>query len=98
MQDDRVGTVGIRDLKARLSRHLKRVRAGARLVVTERGRPIAAIVPGEAPGATAEIAWAREMAAGGRAQWSAGKPRGTRQRVVLTGGPSMSDTVLEDRR
>ena len=91
-------TVGVRDLKARLSRHLKRVRAGARLVVTERGRPIAAIVPEAAPAETAEITWAREMAATGRAQWSAGKPGGARERVALTGGPSMSDTVLGDRR
>ncbi|NUR56970.1 MAG: type II toxin-antitoxin system prevent-host-death family antitoxin, partial [Acidobacteria bacterium] len=40
-----MNTVGIRELKAQLSRHLKRVRAGARLVITERGRAIASIQP-----------------------------------------------------
>ena len=38
-------TVGVRELKNRLSHHLKRVRAGARLTVTERGKPIATLAP-----------------------------------------------------
>ena len=42
-------TVGIRELKAHLSRHLKRVRSGSRLLVTERGRVIASIDPVETP-------------------------------------------------
>ncbi len=40
-------TVGIRELKAHLSRHLKRVRSATRLMVTERGRSIATISPVE---------------------------------------------------
>ena len=40
-------TVGVRELKTHLSRHLKRVRAGSRLLVTERGRAIATINPVE---------------------------------------------------
>jgi prevent-host-death family protein len=38
-------TVGIRELKARLSTYLKQVKAGASLIVTERGQPIGRIVP-----------------------------------------------------
>jgi prevent-host-death family protein len=38
-------TVGIRELKARLSNYLKQVKAGATLTVTERGQPIGRIVP-----------------------------------------------------
>jgi prevent-host-death family protein len=38
-------TVGIRDLKTHLSRHLKRVRSGTRLLITEHGRSIATISP-----------------------------------------------------
>jgi prevent-host-death family protein len=34
-------TVGIRELKAHLTRYLERVRSGIKLTVTERGRPIA---------------------------------------------------------
>ena len=37
--------VGIRDLKARLSHHLDRVKAGKTIVVTQRGRAIARLVP-----------------------------------------------------
>lgn len=38
---------GIRDLRDHLSRHLARVRAGEDLLITDRGRPIARLVPVE---------------------------------------------------
>ena len=38
-------TVGIRDLSHRTSHVLNRVRAGERLVVTDRGEPIAVVIP-----------------------------------------------------
>jgi prevent-host-death family protein len=38
-------TVGIRELRQNLSAVLKRVKAGERLVVTERGRPVALLGP-----------------------------------------------------
>jgi len=37
--------VGIRELRADLSRLLKRVEAGEEIVVTDRGRPVARITP-----------------------------------------------------
>ncbi len=37
--------VGVRELRQNLSRYLRRVRAGERLVVTERGRPLAVLAP-----------------------------------------------------
>lgn len=37
--------VGIRELRQDLSRYLRRVRAGERLIVTERGRPLAVLAP-----------------------------------------------------
>ena len=43
-----MGDVGIADLKARLSEHLRKVRAGQTLTVMDRGVPIACIVPHEA--------------------------------------------------
>ena len=64
-------TVGIRDLKTHLSRHLKRVRAGARLLVTDRGRGIASLAPIEE---RADLSWAHRLVAEGRAHWSGGKP------------------------
>ena len=38
-------TVGVAELKARLSRHLKRGQAGREILVTHRGQPVAKIVP-----------------------------------------------------
>ena len=87
-------TVGIRELKAHLSRHLKRVRSGARLMVTERGRPIATITAVEAP---ADVDWAYRLVAEGRAQWSGGKPVGSLRPARATGRRTVSDAVLEDR-
>jgi prevent-host-death family protein len=37
--------VGIRELRQDLSRYLRRVRAGERLIVTERGTPLAVLEP-----------------------------------------------------
>jgi prevent-host-death family protein len=37
--------VGVRELKARLSEYLGRAAAGEELVVTDRGRPVARLVP-----------------------------------------------------
>ena len=87
-------TVGIRELKTHLSRHLKRVRSGARLLVTEHGRAIATINPVEA---AADIEWAHELVAEGRAHWSGGKPTGASKPVAATGKRTASLVVLEDR-
>jgi len=40
-----VATVGIRDLRDGLSRHLADVQAGTEITVTDHGKPIAKIVP-----------------------------------------------------
>jgi prevent-host-death family protein len=50
-------TVGVRELRQNLSRYLDRVKAGADLVVTERGTVVARLVPaGAAAGGYAELA------------------------------------------
>jgi len=87
-------TVGFRELKAHLSRYLKRVRSGATLTVTERGRSIATISPVEPP---PDIVWAHRLVAEGRAHWSGGKPVGSARSSRLTGGRTVSEAVLEDR-
>jgi prevent-host-death family protein len=87
-------TVGIRELKTHLSRHLKRVRSGVRLLVTERGRSIATISPVEAP---ADVDWAHQLVADGHAHWNGGKPTGA-GRPPKNAGRAASSIVLEDRR
>ena len=82
-------TVGIRELKAHLSRYLKRVRSGARLMVTDRARSIATISPVEAP---ADVDWAHRLVAEGRAHWSGGKPVGSLRSPRVTGSRTVSDS------
>ena len=89
-----MNAVGVRDLKNRLSHHLKRVRAGARLTVTERGRPIATLSPVEEPD---DLAWIHRMVARGEATWNGGKPKGSKNPPRVR-GQRASDIVIEDRR
>ena len=88
-------TVGIRELKTHLSRYLKRVRAGTRLLVTEHGRSIATIHPVEP---SADVDWAHQLVAEGHAHWNGGKPTGGSKPVAMTGRRTASSIVLEDRR
>jgi antitoxin (DNA-binding transcriptional repressor) of toxin-antitoxin stability system len=90
----RMERVGIRELKAHLSRHLKRVRSGVRLAVTERGRTIATINPVESP---ANVDWAHRLVAEGLAHWNGGKPPGVARPPKLARRTAAA-IVLEDRR
>jgi prevent-host-death family protein len=94
MEIPHMDTVGIRELKSHLSRHLKRVRSGATLTVTERGRSIATITPVELPD---DVAWAHRLVAEGRANWSGGKPSGNPRPDPIKRGRTVSAAVLEDR-
>jgi len=87
-------SVGVRELKNRLSEFLRRVADGERITVTDRGKPVAVIAP---PGEESrdEPLWA--MVREGMARWGGGKPRGAKKPVKIRGKP-ISDTVLEDRR
>jgi antitoxin (DNA-binding transcriptional repressor) of toxin-antitoxin stability system len=87
-------TVDIRELKTHLNRHLKRVRAGAWLLVTDRGRSIATISPVHAP---TSLNWAHKLVASGHAQWSGGKPVGAKRPPKVTANAA-SAAVLENRR
>lgn len=89
-----MATVGIRELKNRLSEYLRRVARGERITVTDRGRPLAVLAPAEERVAH-EVAG--RMVREGLARWGGGKPRGARPRVRIKGRP-IAETVLEDRR
>jgi prevent-host-death family protein len=87
-------TIGIRHLKAHLSACLKRVAAGERLTVTDRGRAVAMLIPADpAP----DVEWVHAMVADGRAEWGGGRPTGLTPRLPSRGKPA-SRTVLDDRR
>jgi prevent-host-death family protein len=86
--------VGVRELKNVLSQYLKRVKTGERVVVTERGRPIAIISP---PTATPTDQRIEAMLREGKARWGGGKPKGA-LRPPRIKGPSVAQAVIEDRR
>ncbi|HUX68040.1 MAG TPA: type II toxin-antitoxin system prevent-host-death family antitoxin [Terriglobales bacterium] len=85
-------TVGVRELKDRLSRHLRRVKAGAEVVITEHGRPIARLSPLPAlPSGLREMMARGELIPGG-----GGKPKGAR--IRLRGrGPTAAEVVSQLR-
>lgn len=100
MSATRPRAVGSRKLKTRLGAYLRRVQAGQRFVVTDRGRPVAELRPLE--GARNDLeARLLEMEArgaitlpkGGLASW---KPLPPFRPIRVRGGP-VSDTVIEDR-
>jgi prevent-host-death family protein len=82
--------VGIRELRADLSRIVKRVRAGEEIVVTDHGKPVARLVPmnGERK-IDRLIREGRVIPA--RKPW-----RGKLPKPIEGAGP-LSDLVLEDR-
>ncbi len=89
-----MATVGIRELRNRLSAYLRRVKAGERLLVTERGRPVALLSPpAETPGDRRIEAILRD----GVGRWHGGKPRGA-ARPARNRGPSVAQAVIDGRR
>jgi len=88
---DMTQTVGIRELKARLSEYLKLARRGRRIVVTDRGREIAALGPVSDEGRTLE-----SLMAAGNLRWTGRKPAGLAG--VKSTGRSVAAAVVEDRR
>jgi prevent-host-death family protein len=87
------GAVGVRDLKARLSQHLRRVKAGGTIVVTEHGRPIARLVPIEAD-VSERI---HGLVQAGTLAWS-GRPLPPAPFAPqVRPGASVSDLLIEDR-
>ena len=86
--------MGVREFKARLSHHLRRAQTGARLTITDRGRPIALLSPiTEA----VQAKWAQRMVANQQATWHGGKPTGLASRVPARGRLA-SREIIEDRR
>ena len=82
--------VGVRELRNNLSRYLERVREGEEVVVTDRGRAIARVLP-----AGTERALDRLIAEG--LVTPAQRPKG-RARQPITSKGTVSDLVASERR
>jgi len=86
-------SVGVRELKSRLSEYLRRGRAGQTIVITDRGQPVGRIVPAGQP----LEARLQAMIQAGLILWN-GKtlePMPPVSRVRREG--SVSDLLVEDR-
>jgi prevent-host-death family protein len=90
--------VSIRELKSRLSEHLRRVGRGESITITRRGKPVGVIMPAGAENESATASKMRELVARGVVSWSGEPPFVPEKRIKLTGdGPTMSEMVIADR-
>lgn len=89
--------VGLRELKNRLAVYVKQVRRGATILVTDRGMPVARIVPEpETQQARPLEELLRELAAAGHLRLGT-KPFAKIRPVQARGKPA-SQMIIEDRR
>ena len=89
-----MSSVGVRELRDKLSLYLTEVRKGKQIEITNRGEVIALLIPMKQNQASKEILALVEE---GGAAWSGGKPTGASQPVKGHGRP-LSELIIEDRR
>lgn len=87
-------STGIKDLKNKLSHYLREVKKGEKILITEREKVIATIVPVERVEEDSNLL---SLVKEGFAVWKGGKPAGSRRPVKIK-GKTVSEIVLEDRR
>ena len=93
-----MSTVGIKELKNRLTRYIRRTKLGEEIVVTERGKPVALLTPIRGTGAAQSLeAKLASLAARGAVTLPTRRPLKRIRRVEVSGRP-VSETVIEDRR
>lgn len=85
------GTVGVAELRRNLSKYLRRVERGERLIVTDRNRPVAELGPPATSGADLD-----RLIAGGRV--SRPVRRGLPGPLRLDGDPYALSRALEEVR
>lgn len=91
-------TVGVRELKNRLTRYLRRAKEGEEVVVTERGRPVAVIQSIEcAENLSSREARLARLAAQGFLTLPT-RPRLTNIRPIKVRGRPLSRIILDERR
>lgn len=84
-------TVGIKELKTRLSSYVDMVKNGEEVVVTDHGKEVALVVP-----ISSERQAIKSLMDAGRVKWAGGKPAGVKG--IKVKGDAVSDTVLKERR
>ncbi len=90
--------VSIRDMKNRLSKYLKLVRAGKEVVITDRGKPVAQLTRVKPTMESEEEVIARINALSWVRPGKSGKIKGAKHPIPWKPGDKLaSDIVLEDR-
>jgi prevent-host-death family protein len=89
--EGKMEAVGIKTLKAQLSKYVAKARSGERIIITDRGEEVAELGP-LSPTRQAVQALAHR----GQLQWNGTKPTGLKG--VRVGGDTVAETVIEDRR
>lgn len=85
--------VGVRELRDQLSRYLERAKAGEQIEITERGRPIALLVPlPESRAAVTELVASGQVKLAEQPWWP-----GTARAAAPEGGPLPSEVLDEQR-
>lgn len=85
--------VSVRELKSRLSHYLRLARGGESVVITDRGVPVARLVPIEQD-LEGRIAALR---AAGLLQWSGRRLAPRQPAVRIPAGKSVAELIIEDR-
>lgn len=85
---------GVKELKNRLSYYLREVKKGEKVLITEREKVVAAIVPVERADEDSKLL---SLVREGFAVWKGGKPSGSSHPVKIK-GRAVSEIVLKDRR
>jgi len=85
--------VGIRELKAKLSEYLRRVKAGETIIVTERGKTIGQITPVQP---TVEKRM-KALVESGVAEWNGKKYQPKKPAAQTRARKQISDLIIEDR-
>ena len=92
-----MSTVGVRELKNRLTRYLSQTKQGEEIVVTERGKPIALLMPIKSAKRAASLdARLAKLAAQGVLTPPTRKPLRRLRPVKVSG--RLSRIIIEDRR
>ncbi len=84
---------GIREIKNSLSRYLKHVKNGESIIITDRNKPIAKIIPIE----DSVLSEYEVLIKEGTISWSGGKPQGAAEKKNKK-DKQLSVYVAEDRR
>lgn len=90
-------SVGIRNLRDRLTRYLASVRRGGQLVITDRGQPVAVLSPYRRRGRSTREDRLKTLLSSGHVA-PAERPFLKNPPLGKGRGPLLSDLIAEDRR